>query len=253
MDVTNYTFFHKLTELSFVEKIWLYGSRARGDFKERSDIDLAIECPHASVLEWFDLLDIIENADTLLKIDCVRVDELKDDSYFKRNIFRDAKLLFQRTNDQLTIPLLKEEKPHFIRTDDRKEIPRWEQNFSDFGEAIGRLQEAIEAPLDDHRFVMDATIQRFEFCIELYWKIFKNFLEMEERKVLSPRDAVSQAYQMEWIDNETLWLEMLKDRNALSHNYNEHKADEVYARIREYYPEMKAVYEKLKKIYVNKS
>ncbi|MDK3160665.1 hypothetical protein QPK87_29520 [Kamptonema cortianum] len=42
------------------------------------------------------------------------------------------------------------------------------QNFSDLGEALGRLKEILDAPLDERRFIMDATIQRFEFCIELF-------------------------------------------------------------------------------------
>ncbi len=39
----------------FIEKIWLYGSRARCDNAERADIDLAIECPSASDAQWTEL------------------------------------------------------------------------------------------------------------------------------------------------------------------------------------------------------
>ncbi|MDI9637241.1 hypothetical protein QM565_15990 [Geitlerinema splendidum] len=53
------------------------------------------------------------------------------------------------------------------------------QNFSDLGEALGRLKEILDAPLDERRFIMDATIQRFEFCIELFCKNFANFVERE--------------------------------------------------------------------------
>lgn len=232
MNVKEYTFFQKLEKLPFVEKIWLYGSRAREDSRERSDIDLAIECPNATFMDWQKVLDIIEDADTLLKIDCIRLDKIKSNTPFKKNIFEDKKLLFQRLGG------------HMIE-------PRWKTNFNDLGEALERLKEALETPLDNHRLVMDATIQRFEFCIELYWKNFKNFLEREEREVLSPRDAVAQAYQMKWFDNEKLWLKMLHDRNAMSHNYEKDIADEVYARIKTYYPEMKSIYDKLKKLYVN--
>lgn len=70
MNVKDYKFFQKLEALPFVEKIWLYGSRARNDARDRSDIDLAIECPHATFWDWQKALDIIEDADTLLKIDC---------------------------------------------------------------------------------------------------------------------------------------------------------------------------------------
>jgi nucleotidyltransferase substrate binding protein (TIGR01987 family) len=51
---------------------------------------------------------------------------------------------------------------------------------------------------------------------------------------------------MEWFDDEKLWLKMLHDRNFMSHNYEQETADDVYARIKTYYPEMKVVYEKLK-------
>ncbi|HEV2916259.1 MAG TPA: nucleotidyltransferase domain-containing protein [Candidatus Babeliales bacterium] len=44
-DIHGYQFFKKLIALPYIEKIILYGSRARGDTRDRSDIDLAIECP----------------------------------------------------------------------------------------------------------------------------------------------------------------------------------------------------------------
>lgn len=159
---------------------------------------------------------------------------------FQQHIFKDRKLIFQRDG------LLKEEQHVLERLNEETLKPRWQQNFEDLGRVLERLKEALHSPLDEQRFNRDSTIQRFEFCIELFWKNLRNFVEMEEREVLSPRDAVSQAYQMKWFDNEKLWLEMLHDRNVLSHDYNEEKADNVYARIKTYYPEMKAVYEKLK-------
>ncbi|MBS0271111.1 MAG: nucleotidyltransferase substrate binding protein [Proteobacteria bacterium] len=244
MNVTDYKFFHRLEQLPFVEKIWLYGSRARGDSWDRSDIDIAIECPQATYPDWQKVRDIIEDADTLLKIDCVRLDELKESSLFVQHILKDRKILFQRTGRNLR----EEDVPLFQREEKQTIEPRWKSNFDDLGKALERLKEILELPLDDHQVVMDATIKRFEFCIELCWKNFKNFLQYEKKKVISPRDAVSQAYQMEWIDSEKLWLEMLDDRNFTSHNYHNEKAEDVYVRIKEYYPKMKAAYERLKQI-----
>jgi predicted nucleotidyltransferase len=82
--VKKYKFIEKLKSLSFVDEVWLYGSRARGDNEERSDIDLAIVCPRATEDNWFKILDVIENADTLLEIDCVRFDDLKESKFKKR-------------------------------------------------------------------------------------------------------------------------------------------------------------------------
>jgi uncharacterized protein len=59
-----------------VERVWLFGSRARGDHFERSDIDLAIEAPAMDRYDWLKLsLDFEEDAPTLLCIDLVRMDE----------------------------------------------------------------------------------------------------------------------------------------------------------------------------------
>lgn len=61
-----------------VRRIILFGSRARGDAQPRSDLDLALEAPDASPLDWQRLLDIVEEADTLLSVDLVRIEDAAD-------------------------------------------------------------------------------------------------------------------------------------------------------------------------------
>src|ERR1700678_4257017 len=95
-DIKSYAFFKTLTELLYIDRIILYGSRARNDFGERSDIDLAIECSQATAIEWNAIIDIIENADTLLFIDCVRFDTLSKASPLRRSIIDDGIVLYQR-------------------------------------------------------------------------------------------------------------------------------------------------------------
>ena len=124
----------------------------------------------------------------------------------------------------------------------------WRQSFDDLGKVLDSLGEIFEAPLDEQRFIMDGTIQRFEFTIELFWKNFKNLLELEGKEALTPRQAISLAYQTKWFDNEKLWMNMLQDRNMSSNTYKEVLADEIYARVKLYYPEMQATYDRLKTI-----
>ena len=50
--IKSYDFYYELRSLKYVQAIWLYGSRARGDNQERSDIDLAILCPTALDDDW---------------------------------------------------------------------------------------------------------------------------------------------------------------------------------------------------------
>ena len=91
----NYKFLERIKKLPFVEAIYLFGSRARGDAHEKSDIDLAIVCPSASVEDWLQVIDIVDEADTLLKIDCIRLDRLSDER-LKAEIERDKVTLYAR-------------------------------------------------------------------------------------------------------------------------------------------------------------
>ncbi|OIJ17606.1 nucleotidyltransferase [Anaerobacillus alkalilacustris] len=55
-----------------IKKVVLFGSRAYGDNKERSDIDLAVFAPEISQREWAKFIELIdESLETLLKIDLV--------------------------------------------------------------------------------------------------------------------------------------------------------------------------------------
>lgn len=91
-----YDFFRRLSDLPFVEKIILYGSRARQDNCERSDIDIALVCSQAKDNDWFKVLDIVDQADTLLKIDCVRFDTLPMESSLRKSIESQGIVVYQR-------------------------------------------------------------------------------------------------------------------------------------------------------------
>lgn len=94
--IQEYKFFHELCSFPFVERIILYGSRARGDHQERSDIDLAFDCPSATDADWIKIAMSVNDADTLLKIDFVRYDKLSSNSDLKQNIDKEGAVLFSR-------------------------------------------------------------------------------------------------------------------------------------------------------------
>jgi uncharacterized protein len=83
-DLYKYKFIQKLKNLTFVEKVILFGSRARGTQQ-------SIVCPTATKAQWHEILEIIENADTLLMIDCVRLDTI--DHELKQQIIKDGIIL----------------------------------------------------------------------------------------------------------------------------------------------------------------
>jgi len=66
----------RLGALPSVRRVILFGSRARGDAQPRSDVDLAVDAPGLPARDWRRLADMTEEADTLLKVDLVRLEEV---------------------------------------------------------------------------------------------------------------------------------------------------------------------------------
>ena len=107
-------------------------------------------------------------------------------------------------------------------------------------DAVSRLEEATEEPIDQKRLSIDATIQRFEFTFEFFWKTLKIVLESRGVQVQFPRDVLEAAYQNQLISDEKIFLDMLDDRNETSHTYDQSIADEIYDHIKfKYMPLLK--------------
>ena len=74
-----------------LDKVILFGSRARGTNRERSDIDLAVS--GENILRFEELLE--EQADTLLSFDVVNLDEIVSDK-LRTSIDREGQLLYAK-------------------------------------------------------------------------------------------------------------------------------------------------------------
>lgn len=81
-----------VSALPEVRRIFLFGSRARGDAGERSDVDLAVDAPAASRRDWLRIVESVESAETLLRIDVVRLDEAP--AGLRGRILSEGKLLY---------------------------------------------------------------------------------------------------------------------------------------------------------------
>lgn len=57
-----------------------------------------------------------------------------------------------------------------------------------------------------------------------------------------------EAFAIGWIDNEEMWIRMIKDRNLSSHTYNEDLANEILGRIPTYTLMIEKTFETLKRI-----
>ena len=121
--------------------------------------------------------------------------------------------------------------------------------FQQTQQAIAALKQMVEKPMQDDRSNVDACIQRFEFTIELFWKLLRRILETKGIIVVYPKDVLRAAFSGQLIDHETQWLSMLNDRNQTSHTYNEKLADEIYQHIKDYFPVITTTYTTLRSLY----
>ena len=113
------------------------------------------------------------------------------------------------------------------------------------GKALSSLEAIAQEPRQPNRVNVDATIQRFELTIELFWKLLRRILHSLGREVTYPREILKEAYAGRLIDDEESWLQMLEDRNNTSHTYDEELADQIYENIKRYCPVMRETYTRL--------
>jgi nucleotidyltransferase substrate binding protein (TIGR01987 family) len=97
--------------------------------------------------------------------------------------------------------------------------------------AITRLKEALSLPKDD--IVRDSVIQRFEFTVELSWKVLQRYLKASGiSETLSPKNTFREAAKLGIVTDAEAWLRFVDARNLSSHTYKESLAEEVYASAR---------------------
>lgn len=117
--------------------------------------------------------------------------------------------------------------------------------FDKFKKALLSLEAIYLKSVQDDRANIDATIQRFEFTFELAWKFLKDYLLEQGIELNYPKEVIQEVFSVNLIDNEEVWIQMLKDRNMTSHTYNEKLADEIYIRIKSYVPELRNLLDKI--------
>ncbi len=109
---------------------------------------------------------------------------------------------------------------------------RWKQRFQNFEKAFLRLKEAMEKE-DLNELERNGLIQRFEFTLELAWKVMKDFLEEERFNFKpSPKDTLRLAQQSHYITYAQELIDGLDIRNELSHDYSGEKFERFEPQLR---------------------
>lgn len=109
--------------------------------------------------------------------------------------------------------------------------------------ALKTLANILDEPESD--IVRDATIKRFEYCYELTWKTLRRFLLVQGVECNSPKQTFKSSLKEGFIDDDSLWIDMLNDRNLTTHTYDEIIAETIFDHIPRYYSQMVTLYNKM--------
>jgi nucleotidyltransferase substrate binding protein (TIGR01987 family) len=124
---------------------------------------------------------------------------------------------------------------------------RWRQRFENFSRAVTLLGSALEqGPGALNDLEKEGAVQRFEYTVELAWKVLKDFLEYGGLQLSSvtPKAVVKVAFASRLIADGQLWVDMLDHRNALSHKYDPTLLDPGLSMIRaRYLPALQALHQ----------
>lgn len=105
------------------------------------------------------------------------------------------------------------------------------ENFSKSLEIILRAEK--EKALSDEIYQM-GVIGQFNLTFELSWKAIKEILQFHgvgNFKTGSPREILKSAYEINFLNDGEIWLDMLNSRNSIVHIYDKNAAIELVEKI----------------------
>ena len=160
----------------------MFGSRARGDFRRTSDIDLAVSGGDFNRFA----LDVDEETSTLLEYDIVNLDtEMQDE--LRESIEKEGRVLYEK--------------------------------YENFCSSLGNMKDIYnyEEPYDN--VVITGLVGLYEICFEQSWKMMKEILEIHgyaEGATGSPKIILKTAYKAGMIRDDEQWLRALQARNNVT-------------------------------------
>ena len=111
------------------------------------------------------------------------------------------------------------------------------ESYKTFKKAYLKLKEFVETDNGSEKD-RSAIINAYQYTFELLWKTLQKYMQqLEMLDELGPGNVIRTAFQYNIIDNGSIYMSMLKNRNLITHTYKEDVAEEIYTRIKEEYIE----------------
>ena len=114
-------------------------------------------------------------------------------------------------------------------------MERIKLKLNDALKSLSTFEEIIQEPFSI--IVRDATIQRFEYTFEAFWKFIQEYLKEKEGIVVnSPKGVFKEIFALGFCSEEETvrLLEMADKRNDTSHSYKEAVAQNIYENTKQY-------------------
>jgi nucleotidyltransferase substrate binding protein (TIGR01987 family) len=116
-------------------------------------------------------------------------------------------------------------------------MSKLKEKYLNANKAFGRLKQIL-AQEERNDVIRDSIIKRFEFTVELCWKLYKVFFEITSHKINSPKDVFREMLMYKILNEEEveIALNMIDARNSTAHEYDENKANDLVLEIPLYIP-----------------
>lgn len=127
-----------------------------------------------------------------------------------------------------------------------------ELNLEPLEKAISQLKSGIEQSrtVSDNDLLRDGVIQRFEYTMDLSWKMIQRYLkhivQVDESVLRTKKDLFREAARLRLITNVEAWFGYYEFRNETSHIYNSQIAESVFAQAELFLPDAIRLLEELK-------
>jgi len=118
-------------------------------------------------------------------------------------------------------------------------------DFSKIDKALIQLESALSQDIKND-LERDGVIQRFEYTVELLWKISKKVLQESGVTAVAPKEVIKELANIGWINNPEEFLTYLKMRNESSHSYKEEVAKLIFESAKGFAPACNALIKILK-------
>ncbi|MBR6230140.1 MAG: HI0074 family nucleotidyltransferase substrate-binding subunit [Eubacterium sp.] len=110
------------------------------------------------------------------------------------------------------------------------------KKIDNFKNSLEVLKSADYDMVTTDEIYRTGVIGQFNLTFELAWKALQQVMRdhgVEGAETGSPREILQLGYKVGFVDDETMWLTMLKKRNQAAHEYDEDELEEVILLIRD--------------------